>query len=432
VGGDEDGSWFEEIEKNPYVLPVFRTMDDRGQLPLLVLCGNEQMTPRMLVTIVEPWLNSVSVVDAALNSAMHHLCANRAVTCALFKTLLGLMTDNAAKKVGLRAKKYRHVTILNYFRVWNDRGELPLHRMCANPDVYPELLTTVVDADPLVAGIRDDKGLTPMHHLARNPGCTEQLLDTLFPYCAHVHNGPRWGERGEFVRAGWRPTNIATVDIMGFRGSYHAVTSLDMFGKSVLHHMCRNRNVTTGLIEWLLHKELLPCGTQTPVEALGSCYGPHEKQGPRGRSRYILSRYILHTQEFEWGSDVWEHALMGISGLQPEAPQTMASHRDQLGQTPLHEACESELDPPAREKNKKSMLSGLLTKDTTSSFRMIELLAQTSPGCCGAQDLDDKTPLHCLCTNLTLKAPLFLKVLRLSGFQEAANFRTQLLKSQRS
>jgi hypothetical protein len=123
-------------------------------------------------------------------------------------------------------------------------------------------------------------------------------------------------------------------------------------------------------------------------------------------------------EEYEGGADPWELALAGLSGLLPEIPQTSLFHRDIHGRTPLHASCQHELDPEHKRK-KKSFLTGVLTKDPTSSVEIINKLVGVAPEICKAKDMDGRTPLHLLCSNSTIKCPLLMKVLKNAHFQTA-------------
>jgi ankyrin repeat protein len=313
-------------------------------------------------------------------------------------------------------QEWKDETVLTYLRVWNDKGELPLHRLCANADLYPEALKMLAEADPDAAGCRDDRGLTAFHYLARNPGCTVVLLETLFPFANQVYQAPKWQERAKFSMPGWRPSP-STVEIMAFKGQYHALSSIDTFGKTVLHYLCKNENSCTKKIDWVLQKEML-VALNVPALEVAMCYAPLDKHGPLGRGRYLLTRYVDRLEEYEGGADPWELALAGLSGLLPEIPQTSLFHRDIDGHTPLHAACQHELDPEHKRK-KKSFLTGVLTKDATSSVEIINKLAGVAPEICKAKDMDGRTPMHLLCSNSTIKWPLLMKLLKNVHFQTA-------------
>jgi hypothetical protein len=94
----------DDTERNPYVLPVFCIKDEQSRIPLHLLCLNDQVTPKLLEVILEPWPKSVNVRDASGNTCMHLLCSNRAVTSNLLKTLLASMTRLAESNVATGIK----------------------------------------------------------------------------------------------------------------------------------------------------------------------------------------------------------------------------------------------------------------------------------------------------------------------------------------
>ena len=411
----------DDIERNPYVMPCFRCMDDRSRLPLHVLCLNEQVTPRMLQTIIEPWPASVEKLDVNLCSCLHLLCTNRAVTCSLVQTVLDAMAAHVAAKTATHAKEFRGFSILSCVRVWNDLGELPLHRLCANPDVYPELLSLLLAMDPAAAGCRDDRGLTPLQQLARNPGVTTELLDILFAASTLVWNAPKWEERPKFSRPSWTP-DPAKLRIDSFRGQFHALSSFDMKGRSFSHYLCKNESISTTLIGWVLAKEKHSDGTELSRRGpLSPCYIPHEKHGPFGKGYYLLSSFIPNVHQVEQGADPWVQQLVQRGNSSYDLPQTSLLHRDLEGRTPLHAACDAELDPPG--KKKTSMFGGMLAKDTTSAIEVLRFLVKSAPDACSAKDLDGRTPLHFLCANPSITAVLLVKTLKISAFQSAARAR---------
>ena len=182
---------------------------------------------------------------------------------------------------------------------------------------------------------------------------------------------------------------------------------------------------------------MLPAGSELPPTPLSLCHGLHEAHGPRGKGRYLLSRYVGKALHYDGGSDPWELALAGLCGMPPEVPQvltifcmlkgnvcltrvvvqTMLAHCDAEGKTPLHTACRAELDPPHK---KKSLLSSLMTKDTTGMIEIIKVLVGTSPECCNCRDLDARVPLHFLCSNPTITSAILLKIMKMKAFQSAA------------
>jgi hypothetical protein len=408
------------LEADPLVLPVFRTMDNYARIPLHTLCLNEQVTPEMLETIIKPWPTSVTITDANGCSCMHHLCSNRAVTCSLIKVLLDAMSTLADERASSHQKELKGVTLLTYLRVWNDQGELPLHRLCSNPSVYPEVLTLLLDSDSVAAGCRNDRGIAPMHLLASNPACSVETLDVLFPVSNIVYDSPKFDDRPKFVKPGFKP-NVARLQFGEFKGNHHVMVSYDTFGRSILHRLCRNDHATTTLIEWVLAKEMLPAGSQLPPPPLGLCYGPHDKPGPRGRGRYLLSRFVEHFEGLEPGVDPWQAEL--AREIVSEMPQTMMRHRDYQGQTPLHMACETEFDPPQNLK-KRSLMSRMgVGKDPTSAIEKLRLLVMSAPENCGAKDAMGRTPLHVLCANPSLTSALLLKTLKISALAPASRVR---------
>ena len=94
----------DDTERNPYVLPVFCIKDEQSRIPLHLLCLNDQVTPKLLEVILEPWPKSLNVKDASGNTCMHLLCSNRAVTSNLLKTLLASMTRLAESNVATGIK----------------------------------------------------------------------------------------------------------------------------------------------------------------------------------------------------------------------------------------------------------------------------------------------------------------------------------------
>ncbi len=440
--GEEEEEQAEEVEEekeietsdseregdiNPMVLPVFRNMDHAGRLPLHILCMNEKVDAKLLETILEPWPNSISSVDHNGCSCMHYLCSNRAVTGILLKGMLDIMSQFAAKRKASGLKEYQSLTILTYLRRWNDRGELPLHRLCMNPAIYEDVLTALLHADPLAACCRDDRGMTPMHHLARNSACSLQMLDELFQASTLVYQAPHWSEARKrnsvaYTLPSWKP-NHCHVEYtslgMAFQGQYHALASVDMLGQSLLHHLCKNESLSTVLIEWVLQKELLPKIEDLPPAPLGSCYQIYVQNGPRGLGCHMFSRFITNTEDLAMvydGEDPWQLLIQGCieSPAQPEdLPQTILACRDLRGQTPLHIACQAQF----REKKKRGLFSA--EKDTTSSIAMIKLLVSSHPVLTCAEDLDLKTPLHYICSNTSTTANLLLSILEIAEFQPA-------------
>jgi hypothetical protein len=90
--------------------------------------------------------------------ALHLLCSNPAVTEVLIAAVL-----EAAKVLAPDA--IRWWTVIDVEDMW---GQLPLHRLCSNIWVYPQVLEAMIKAHMAAVHRTDNRGWSPLHHLLRS------------------------------------------------------------------------------------------------------------------------------------------------------------------------------------------------------------------------------------------------------------------------
>ncbi len=143
----------------PSAVEACRTRDARGRLPLHAMCQNEGVSVPLLKILLHMHPGSCIARDGDGCLALHLLCSNPAVTELLIATLV-----DAAKAVA--PDVLNAWTVLDVQDMW---GQLPLHRLCANVWVYPQLLAPMIKAHLAAVCAPDNRGWTPLQHLLRNP-----------------------------------------------------------------------------------------------------------------------------------------------------------------------------------------------------------------------------------------------------------------------
>lgn len=113
----------------PNAVDATKTRDSGGRIPLHALCENDGVSVAMLEVLVQAYPGGVVAKDSRGALPMHLLCSNEAVTEALITPL------HAAAKT-LATDALRVHLMFDHQDCW---GQLPLHRICANVWVYPQV-----------------------------------------------------------------------------------------------------------------------------------------------------------------------------------------------------------------------------------------------------------------------------------------------------